>query len=144
MAINPNSKTIFEWPPSSKLKEYMSKGIHLIGFENNTQYGTGSQFNWILSNEDRSTQRDIDDPTKYSHMIPSDAIKKIGTVIIHYSDWILGFSFFDKDGAHLWDIGDTDHHRWSKKETVVLAENKVILGVVAKLYPGWKSRYTDF
>ncbi len=75
-------------------------------------------------------------------MIPADALNKISRVTIHYytSEYICGFSFFDKDGALLYKIGKT----WSdlKKETVVLAENEVIVGVVAKLYQGDQSAYT--
>ncbi len=56
--INDKSETIFEWPPSAKLKEYIAKGIYLIGFENDNEDGIGIFFNWILSNGDRSTQRD--------------------------------------------------------------------------------------
>ncbi len=43
-------------------------------------------------------------------MIPQDALDKIRSVDIHhyYSDRIAGFSFFDKDGALLWDIGYTE------------------------------------
>ena len=53
----------------------------------------------------------------------------------------MGFSFFDKDGALLWEIGGT----WSgyEKETVVLEENEVIVGVVAKLWGDYQSSYTD-
>ncbi len=129
--IRPDSKTIFEWPPSSKLEEYMAKGIYLIGFENNEEDGTGVDFNWILSNGTRSTQRD-EDLKYYDHMIPADALKKIRSVTIHFgTSCIWGFSFFDKDGALLWKIGDT-RSNW-KKEIVVLEENEVIVGVVAKL-----------
>ncbi len=40
-------------------------------------------------------------------MIPSDALNKIRSITIHYFNFIEGFSFFDKDGARLLDIGDT-------------------------------------
>ncbi len=77
-------------------------------------------------------------------MIPKKALKKIRSVIIHhYIDYIRGFCFFDKDGALLWEIGWTAD--WGfYKETVVLAENERIVGVVAKLYSGYLSIYTDF
>ncbi len=74
-------------------------------------------------------------------MIPADALKKIRSVIINNNEYIYGFSFFDKDRALLWSIGNT---YVSKKETVVLEENEVIVGVVAKLYPSYQSLYTDF
>ncbi len=73
-------------------------------------------------------------------MIPKDALNKIRSVTIHYNHFIHGYSFFDKDGALIYRIGDTDYER---KETVLLAENEVIVGVVAKLYHGRLSNYTD-
>ncbi len=63
-------------------------------------------------------------------MIPADAIKRIRSVTVDHSDWITGFSFFDKDEALLWKIGKT-YSRY-ENETVELAENEVIVGVVAK------------
>ena len=76
-------------------------------------------------------------------MIPADALHKIRRVTIdHNTVWIYGFSFFDKDGALLWKIGET--YSDMKKETVVLAENEVIVGVVAKLFSRWQSLYSDF
>ena len=77
----------------------------LIGFENNKQSGIGFCFNFILSNGTRSTQSHEQYPTKYTHMIPADALNKIRSVEIHYNACIRGFSFFDKDGALLWEIG---------------------------------------
>ena len=46
----------------------------LCGFENNREDGEGQKFNFVLSNGDRSTQRDEIAPTKYTHMIPKEAI----------------------------------------------------------------------
>ncbi len=81
----------------------------LIGFENNEKDGKGGAFNFVLSNDTRSYQRDAYRPTKYTFMIPADAINKIRSVDIHYlSNGIYGFCFFDKDGALLWEIGATD------------------------------------
>ncbi len=74
-------------------------------------------------------------------MIPKKALKKIRSVTIHYFNCIGGFSFFDKDGALLWKIGCT--LPGLIKGTVVLAENEVIVGVVAKLYEDWQSVYTN-
>ena len=76
-------------------------------------------------------------------MIPADAIPKIRFVTIHYyNSYIAGFSFFDKDGALLWEHGSTDS--WRNKETVEIAENKRIIGVKDKLLPGYPSSYTNF
>jgi hypothetical protein len=77
-------------------------------------------------------------------MMQADAHNKIRSVTIHYYyclHYICGFCFFDKDGALLWKIGYTGS---KLEETVMLEENEVIVGVVAKLYPDWQSLYTDF
>ena len=104
-------------------------------------------FNFILSNGTRSTQRDEGYPTKYTHMIPADTLNTVRSVTIHMFDLfsnINGFSFFDKDGALLWKIGDTTYSSINMYETVVLKENEVIVGVVAKLQQPYQSSYTDF
>jgi hypothetical protein len=75
-------------------------------------------------------------------MIPAHALKTIRSVTIHYKKCISGFSFFDKRGARLWQIGWIDQSH--RAEKVVLEENEVIVGVVAKLYQGYQSAYTDF
>ena len=75
-------------------------------------------------------------------MFPKDALNKIRSVDIHHVESIVGFSFFDKDGALLWKIGDTTPGY--EKETVLLEENEVIVGVVAKLHPANQCVYTDF
>ncbi len=75
-------------------------------------------------------------------MIPANAIQKIRSVTIHNDVCIYGFSFFDKDGALLWKHGWIES--WFSKETVLLEENEVIVGVVAKLFRGDQSFYTDF
>ncbi len=78
-------------------------------------------------------------------MIPASALNKIRSVNIYYwpNDSIFGFSFFDKDGAILYKIGwiEGPSHRL---ETVLLKENEVIVGVVAKLHPHVQTCYTDF
>ncbi len=78
----------------------------LVGFENNYKDGTSFCFNFILSNGTRSTQRDDWAPTKYTFMIPTDALNKIrsGTIHIQEIGCNGGFSFFDKDGALFWKI----------------------------------------
>ncbi len=109
--------------------------IHtLAGFVNHEKDGGSSFLNFIMSNGTRSTQIDEYYPTKYTHMIPENALNKIRSVTILFFDYIYGFSFFDKDGEELWKIGYTTESLWSKKETVVLEENEVIVGVVAKLF----------
>ncbi len=97
--------------------------------------------NFILSNGTRSLQRD-EDVDYYDYMIPKDGLKKIRSVTIYYYAHIGGFSFFDKDGALLWKHGCT--LSGFDRETVVLEDNEVIVGVVAKLRPASLSAYTDF
>ncbi len=78
-------------------------------------------------------------------MIPDNAINRIRSVIIYHDDYCIGgFSFFDKDGALLWKIGLTESWLKKEKETVDIAENERIVGVVAKLCTGYRSAYTDF
>ena len=81
----------------------------LCGFENNIENGGGWHLNFILSNGDRSTQRDEYYKTRYTHMIPKDAQNKIKRVTIYYDNYcICSFLFFDKDGALLFKIGWTN------------------------------------
>ncbi len=137
---------MFQFPDETAfLQEWFKKRAvnQIVGFENNEEDGDGSGFNFILSNGTRSTQRDWKYPTKFAFMIPTDALNKIRRVTIHYDEYLIrGFSFFDNDDALLWEIGEI--RLFYNKETVVLAENEVIVGVVAKLPEGWQSAYTDF
>jgi hypothetical protein len=130
------------------LQEWFKTGAisQLVGFENNFDSGTGCNFNFILFNGIRSAQRDQNEPTKYTFMIPADALNKIRSVTIHHNGSIDGFSFFDKDGALLWKHGSTTDSRWMsvEGEKVLLEEDEVIVGVVAKLYKNYQSAYTDF
>jgi hypothetical protein len=125
------------------LQEWCKTGVinQLVGFENNSKDGTGYHFNFILSNGARSKQRDVES-TDFTFMIPADAFEKIRSVTIHYYSCIVGFSFFDKDGALLWKHGNTASR--TNKEKVVLEENEVIVGVVAKLHEHLSAAYTDF
>ncbi len=61
----------------------MAQGIYLIGFENDEENGKGANFNWILSNGTRSTQRGAG-CKYYDRMLPADALNKIRSVTIHY------------------------------------------------------------
>ena len=75
-------------------------------------------------------------------MIPKDALYKIRSVSIRYGDCIFGLHFFDKDGALLWKMGPLCI--FAEKETVLLEENEVIVGVAAKLSNYSRSAYTNF
>ncbi len=67
--------------------------------------------------------------------------KRIRSVKIHYDYCITGFSYFDKDGAIFWSVGNI----WSTfADAVMIAENEVIVGVACKLVPSCQSAYTDF
>ncbi len=69
----------------------------------------------------------------YDHMIPADSHKNIKRVDIHYSERyngvITGFSFFDQDHSLFWKIGEEGN----ELTNVMLSDNDVITGVVAKL-----------
>ncbi len=67
-------------------------------------------------------------------MLPEGSHTRIRSVTIYYNYHIRGFSSFDKKGALLWKIGDTNPD-WDVNK-VVLEENEVIVGVVAKLVQG--------
>ena len=75
--------------------------------------------------------------------MPEGAHKIIRKVNIHYynDNHIYGFQFFDKDGLTIYQIGDT--RAWNV-ETVLIAEDEVIVGVACKLHTDSQSLYTDF
>ncbi len=76
-------------------------------------------------------------------MLPEGSHKMIRSVRIYYFNYIMGFRFFDKEGALILKIGITDS--WLYKKKVLIAENEVIVGVVAKLHPLCiQFAYTDF
>lgn len=85
---------------------------------------------------------DLDETTNYSHLLPEGAYKKVRRVKIYYADCIVGFRFFDSNDTLLFKIGWSDSG-W-KFTTVIIADNEVIVGVVANLYLDYQSRYTDF
>ena len=75
--------------------------------------------------------------------MPEGASKKINSVDIYYyttNQRIRGFEFFDKKQKLIMKIGSIA----GSKSTVVLAENEVIIGVIAKLVPGNQSLYSNF
>ncbi len=80
-------------------------------------------------------------------MMPADSHKNIRSVTIHHEHcYIVGFSFLDKEGALIWKIGDIKP--WINVKTVLIGENEVIVGVVAKLFKQrgvqYQTLYTDF
>jgi hypothetical protein len=143
---DPESTTCFHFPFKTEaaiLREWLKTGVinQLVGFKNNHENTKGDIFNFILSNGARSVQKTGRKQTGYTFMIPAGALKRIRAVTIHHARYIDGFSFFDKRGALLWQVGYTRSRRW---QTVLLEENEVIAGVVAKLWKDGKRGYTDF
>jgi hypothetical protein len=111
----------------------------LAGFEVDKGSGSGTHFNFVLSNGARSEHRD---GLKYwTHMLPKRKIIK--SVDVYFSDYIHGFRFFDKEGKTLWEIGMIHSSMDMEVETVILEDDEVIIGVVGKLHPGYQSIYTD-
>jgi hypothetical protein len=145
VCLNSKSSHVFAFSTPAIINEMLeNKVLHnLSELKNNNKYVTGNGFKFILSNEDRSNQRDKH--TTYSdHMLPVSSHYKITSVRIHYHYPynITGFKFLDKEGALLWKIGET--HIPCRVETVLIGENEVIFGVVAKLMRGYQSKYTDW
>ena len=120
----------------------MAKGFYISGFENNHDKGLGNWFNFISTNGERSNQMDEGYLTKFPFMMPKDA--KIKTIDLFLNQKCLfGFKFYDKNKKQIFQIGYTADQKLIV-ETEVLADNEVIFGVVAKVYPGYQSVYTDF
>ena len=92
--------------------EYTETGVipYIAGFESDKEDGEGMSFNIIMSNGQRSTQRDEKRPTNFTHMMPVGADRKSRSVnlyndIYSYTVFIVGFQFFDKDRKLIWQIG---------------------------------------
>ncbi len=141
--LNPQSTRILFFPTAAEIREWRGVFHYLAGFENNYLNGTGSFFNFILCNGARSKQRDEYYPNDFTHMLPAGSHNEIRSVTIYFFKTIAGFKFYDKEGEHCWKIGVTTHP-WLKTVTVLIADNEVIVGVVAKLHAGYQSIYTDF
>jgi hypothetical protein len=81
-----SSTTLFQFFDETAILQdwFKTRAINqLVGFENDRVSGSGWNFNFIMSNGTRSTQRDFWAPTKYAYMMPEDALNKIRSVIIH-------------------------------------------------------------
>ncbi len=144
--------TLFQFPDETAiLQEWFKTGTmsQLVGFETEREDAKWCAFNFIMSNGTRSSAQrdehvdsDEDWPPRYDHMIPKDAIERTRSVsICHCHETICAFSGFDKDGAPLWEFGDFPPLIIISTEKVVLEENEVIVGVVAKRY---YTALTDF
>jgi hypothetical protein len=118
---------------------------HLAGFETENLHGGGRILDFILSNGQRAKQIYNDDPTRFTR-IPEDSHKIIRSVNIYHNDYyILSFSFLDKDGVLIWQIGYTDSDSDEEKvETVEIGKNERIFGVVAKMAKGFSCAFSNF
>ncbi len=126
---------VFEYPNQAMRDAFNAQEVipYIVGFENDEVDGTGSKFKIIMSNGDRSTQRE-EWPTNSTQMFPPGSHKMIRAVKIHFRKAIIGgFSFFDKEGALIMKIGLTTGPLIIDYHYVRLDENEVIVGVVAKL-----------
>ncbi len=112
----------------------------LDGFEVSSD---GFLSNFILSNGERSYQRDKD-LRYFTHLIPAEKEESIKSVNIYYHNGgIYGLSFFAKDKLPFSKTGRTED-AYLKVKKVVLEDDEVIIGVVAKLFGRWQSVFTDF
>jgi len=153
ICINTRSTVEYVFPTQVMRDKFQATGMPFLnGFESPKEDGESDFMNFIMSNGDRSTQRDNEKPTNYTLMFPASSIDKIRHVTVYYEpdECITGFSFFDKNMKLLWKHGLTTYSN-NKNETVDIAEDERIIGVKAKLYPGspptWPARqslYTDF
>ncbi len=139
----PTSFGVLVFPTRARIEQWRGVLHYLTGFVNGNYNGSSWVNSPFLSNGDTSQQRDERGPTGYVFLMPAGSPNKIRSVSIYYGIYIQGFSFFDKEGALLWGIGNTESYR--PAETVLIAENEMIIGVVCKLDirpPHWL--YTDF
>ncbi len=142
---------VFEWPTQAVIDKMLASGVlqFLAGFEIDKQHGSRALENFILSNGDRSQLENWFVNQPITHMMPARSHKKIRSVTIHsYVEFnIIGLSFFDKEGALLWEIGNTTDPgflgvKWDK--TVLVAEDEVIVGVVARIIEEFPFFYFNF
>ena len=121
--------------------------MFLSGFEHSSEeFQHGSYFNFILSNGERTQGKDegVDnyDWSTYTfyyseHMMPEGVHKQIRSVEINHNNfYVCGFLFFDKCDKLIWEIGLNKQYDKRYKmlpAKVVLEENEMIVGVVAKI-----------
>jgi len=98
------------FPAPATIEKMISNGElhHLSGFENNFDDGQGIHFNFIMSNGQRSCQRD-EWLTYTDHYMPEGAHKIIRSVVARWDELceaIFEFKFFDKDKNLVYQIGD--------------------------------------
>jgi len=80
-------------------------------------------------------------------MIPKDDLPTIRSVRVHFDDYcICGFSFHDNDGTEFFNVGVTNDDFWRnrREEAIHIEQGEKIVGVVAKLWDGEQTCYTDF
>lgn len=108
--IYPKSKTVFDYPVIADVANFKAKGIYLAGFESDRADGDSATFNFVMSNGDSSSKLKGSATTKNRIMLPDAVLKTYRAVTIEYStstfyDFIIGFTFLDKDGSKIFKIG---------------------------------------
>ena len=102
-------------------------------------------FNMILQDGTRSDNPFIDWQgrvlKRYDYFLPQN--NRITAVTIYYNQIIRGFRFHLSDGSN-WDIGMIDVDRQFDTETVVIADNEVIVGFKAKSHPDCPAVYVEW
>jgi hypothetical protein len=80
---DPKSTEMLVFPTQAMIYENLASGMlcHLVGFELNYSNGTGCLLNFILSNGNKTHQRDVG-RTYSTHVMPKDANKRIRSVDI--------------------------------------------------------------
>ena len=83
------------------------------GALNRKKNGEGNHLNFILSNGARTEQKDAKE-TYHDHMMPADAHLRVRSISIYNCIfgpivYVVGFSFFDKDGVLILKIGYTNN-----------------------------------
>ncbi len=125
------STSVLFFPATKQIKYDLGCDLlyPITGFENDKKDGKGSCFNFIAGNGTHSRQ-DKEHLKFYTCLMPDDVPYKCKTVDVFHNNYkVIGFKFFDKYKNLVFEIGMTS----SWKVAVVLAENEVIVGVVAKL-----------
>ncbi len=90
MCQNLHSSEEFAFPSQKMIDAWRGQLNTLLGFENTQQDGRFWVFNFVLSNGQRSEQRDVG-VAYYNHVMPKD--KKVKSVDIFFINCIAGFQF---------------------------------------------------
>ena len=134
---------VIEFPTETMIDDWCGIPPVLVGFQHYQNERGNTVLNVVLSNGKKKTRfKQGAEEFKSSHpyMLPDDTHKAIRSVRIYFSDCIHGFSFLDKKGALIQNIGTT--FTWESC-LVLLDENEIIVGLVVKYDPS-KKVYTNW